>query len=297
MISIKKVSKSYGDKLIIDELNLQIISGQVYGLIGRNGAGKTTLMKMICGLTPPDSGEVFCAGKSSVSGESYRRMFGYIPQENALFEKLSVMDNLLYWGGLYGLSKKAIRNRGIQLLSSYKLKDRVNDSIETLSGGMKKIVSIVCAVLHQPKVLICDEPTVGVDPRQRENIYDLLAKLKEEGSTIIYSSHYLEEVEKICDRVGFLYNKKIIMDNTIDEIKTRFKNKEKLVLTVDSNVDDAVFNDDRVSTEKDTITFDAIDVHNELTPFLELVQGRGYKVLKLEVQPPSLESVFLDQVN
>lgn len=297
MISVSNVSKKYGEKLILDNLDLEILPGQIYGLIGKNGAGKTTLMKIISGLIQPNEGRISCFEKSSLDGSEYSKLIGYIPQENALYNKLTIYDNLLFWGGLYGLSTNIIKERSKKILSVYKLWDRRNDSVASLSGGMKKIISIVCSILHQPKILICDEPTVGVDPKQREHIYDLLLGLKEKDCTIIYSSHYLEEIEKICDRIGFVYHGKIVMDNTIEQLKSKYKDKKTLLLSVDSYVNGNLFEDNRISVQDNNIIFESINVNKELTTFLDFIQSKSMNITKFEIQFPSLEMVFLNQVS
>lgn len=208
MLSIQSASKRFGAFTALDGVSLQIRRGECFGLLGPNGAGKTTLMSLIAGLGRPDSGSVSLADAT----------LGLAPQAIALYLELSAEQNLRIFGKLQGLRGAILRGRVDEALAAAQLTERRRDLVKTFSGGMQRRLNLVAALLHRPKLLLCDEPTAGVDPQSRNAIFDYLERLNREGLTIIYSTHYMEEAERLCSRIGIIDHGKILALGTLDEL-------------------------------------------------------------------------------
>jgi len=215
ILQVKLLSKSFGERRAVSALSFGLKQGQTLGLIGPNGAGKSTTVSMLCGLLRPDSGEVLLHGVAMGQGNSaVKRQIGLVPQELALFEDLSARENLKIFGALYGLRGSALRNRCDEVLALVNLGDRARDLIGTYSGGMKRRLNIAAALLHDPQLLILDEPTVGVDPHSRNAIFESLETLKKQGHSLIYTSHYMEEVERLADHIVVIDHGQVIADES-----------------------------------------------------------------------------------
>ncbi|MCW4681172.1 ABC transporter ATP-binding protein [Bacillus pumilus] len=215
MLKIENVSKKYGASQALRSITLTIPEGVCYGLIGPNGSGKSTLMKIISHIIKSYEGEVEHVGES-------KSALGYIPQDISLEEKLTAKVNMEFFGQIYGLKGKKLDERVEKTLKDVGLWERANDIVENFSGGMKRRLNIGCALMHAPELILLDEPTVGVDPQSRRYIFDIINKLKEEGRTIIYVSHYMEEIESLCDYVAFIDKGKIVEEGKIGEILNRY---------------------------------------------------------------------------
>lgn len=224
-IATRNLSKNYGSFTALKGLNLSVPKGIVYGLLGPNGAGKTTAVRIVCGLTKQSSGDAWVFGERA--GKSISREIGYMPQEVALYLDLSVMDNIELYGHLYGVSGGLLRERTKTLLGLVGLSEWRNTLVSTLSGGMKRKASLVCAMIHNPKALILDEPTVGVDPTLRAALWDYFGKTIKSGSTIVITTHYMDEATR-CDLVGFINNGAMIAEGRPEDIlkKTGCKSME-----------------------------------------------------------------------
>lgn len=209
------LTKSYGDFVAVNGLSLSISEGTIYGLLGPNGAGKTTTVRILCGLTKQNSGEATIFGKPA--GKQTSNMVGYMPQDLALYLELSVLDNIKLYGKLAGLKGPNLLKKAEELLKLVGLSERMNAPLSSLSGGMKRKISLVCALIHNPKLLILDEPTVGVDPLLRATLWDYFNNIKKSGSTIILTTHYMDEAMR-CDVVGFINSGKLIAEGTPDFI-------------------------------------------------------------------------------
>jgi ABC-2 type transport system ATP-binding protein len=215
LLSVNQVSKSYGERLAVDAVSFQVLQGQTIGLIGPNGAGKSTTVGMICGLLRPDSGSITLDGEAVTQGPSAgKRKIGFVPQDLALYEDLSALENLKLFGALYDLKGDLLKQRCEQALALVNLADRAKDKPSTFSGGMKRRLNIAAALLHDPQLLILDEPTVGVDPQSRNAIFDTLETLKAQGRSLIYTSHYMEEVERLADHIVIIDHGKVLADET-----------------------------------------------------------------------------------
>lgn len=215
MLKIESVSKKYGTTQALKSITLTIPEGVCYGLIGPNGSGKSTLMKIISHIIKSYEGIVEHVGES-------KSALGYIPQDISLEEKLTAKVNMEFFGQIYGLKGKTLEERVEKTLKDVGLWERANDIVESFSGGMKRRLNIGCALMHAPKLILLDEPTVGVDPQSRRYIFDIINKLKEEGRTIIYVSHYMEEIESLCDYVAFIDKGNIVEEGKIDELLNRY---------------------------------------------------------------------------
>ncbi|MCL2222973.1 MAG: ABC transporter ATP-binding protein [Oscillospiraceae bacterium] len=222
LASMKSLVKRYGEQTVVDQIDLDVIEGEVLGLLGPNGAGKSTTINMLCGLINADAGDVKLFGQNqSITNLEVRRGLGLVTQDITLFNELTVYENLRYVGGLYGLRGEALKNRVEEVLAFIELKDHSKKKPKQLSGGMKRRLNIGCALLHKPKLLIMDEPTVGVDPQSRNRILESVKALAEQGTTVIYTSHYMEEVEAVCDRIVIMDSGRIIAEGTVEELIKR----------------------------------------------------------------------------
>ena len=209
------LKKSYGERAAVIDVSLEVAAGEVLGLLGPNGAGKSTTIAMVCGLTPPDAGRVLVGGTVLAQDEAAcKRRIGFVPQDIALFEDLPAQANVELFGALYGLSPAKARRRTTEVLTAVGLTDRARDKPATFSGGMKRRLNIACALVHDPDVLLLDEPTAGVDPQSRNAIFDTLLALKAAGKALVYTTHYLEEVERLCDRVVIVDHGAVIASDT-----------------------------------------------------------------------------------
>jgi ABC-2 type transport system ATP-binding protein len=216
MLEVTNLRKSYGNLIAVDGLSLRADKGETIGLLGPNGAGKTTTVSMIAGLLRPDSGEVLIAGRA-LSGDTdpVKQAIGLVPQDLALYDELSAADNLMFFGALYGLDRAAGKRPIAEALELVGLADRAKDKVKTFSGGMKRRLNLAAALLHDPQILLLDEPTVGVDPQSRNAIFDNLETLKKRGKTLVYTTHYMEEAARLCDRLIIIDHGKVVANDTL----------------------------------------------------------------------------------
>jgi ABC-2 type transport system ATP-binding protein len=219
MLQLHSVTKRYGALTALDDVSLNVAQGEFFGLLGPNGAGKSTLMSLVAGLRAPDAGTLTLDGAPLSAADVATRMsLGLVPQSIALYEELSAEQNLRIFGELYGLRGATLRSRIDEALEAVQLTDRRRAAVKTFSGGMQRRLNLVAALIHRPKLLLCDEPTVGVDPQSRNAIFDFLEKLNAEGLTIIYSTHYMEEATRLCSRIGVIDHGKILALGTLDAL-------------------------------------------------------------------------------
>lgn len=235
LLEIRDLIKRYNDFLALDHVNLSVAEGEIFGLLGPNGAGKTTTISILSGLTRPNGGEVKFMGKDITRHEmEVKQEIGVVPQEIALFEDLNAYENLDYFGRLYGLKGQVLKDRIAESLEFVGLSDRSKDLPKKFSGGMKRRLNIAAAIMHRPKLIIMDEPTVGIDPQSRNHILESIKELNRLGSTIIYTSHYMEEVEAICSRIAIVDHGRVIAQGTKEELTTLVASEEKVVLELTS---------------------------------------------------------------
>ena len=215
LLKVSKLTKSYGARRVVDDVSFQVQAGQTVGLIGPNGAGKSSTVSMICGLLRADAGSIELDGEAVTQGLSgAKRKIGFVPQDLALYDDLSARENLKLFAALYGIRGGAVRQRCDDVLALVNLSDRAGDKPATFSGGMKRRLNIAAALMHDPQLLILDEPTVGVDPQSRNAIFDTLEQLKAMGRSLIYTSHYMEEVERLADHIVIIDHGKVLADES-----------------------------------------------------------------------------------
>ncbi|MBV8036081.1 ABC transporter ATP-binding protein [Roseateles sp.] len=288
--------KAYGDRVAVQEVSLTLRPGEVLGLLGPNGAGKSTTVGMICGLTPPDAGSVTLSGGVSLASDEagYKRRIGLVPQDIALYEELPARMNLELFGALYGMPPALIRNRADEVLAMVGLSDRAKDRPSTFSGGMKRRLNIACALIHDPEVLLLDEPTAGVDPQSRNAIFDNLERLKATGKALIYTTHYMEEAERLADRIVIVDHGRVVASGTQAQLYALLPAAQTLHVELASEPDEAALAGlagvKRVGQRLDA---SVADVGRDTGPLLAALVARGIRVRGLASARATLEDVFL----
>ena len=233
MLIISRLSKSFGQRPVLQDINLAIPQGQIYGLLGANGAGKTTLINLICCLLRADRGEIQIDGQRAEV--CARQMIGIVPQENLLYASLTCRENLQFFASLYGLRGVELRKSVQQCLEAVQLEERANSTAGTLSGGMMRRLSVAVALLHQPKLIVLDEPTTGLDIESRFEMWHLIQQLPSQGKTILLTTHLLEEAERLCDRLGILKQGRLIAEGTLAELRSGFGADQMLIVRVQAD--------------------------------------------------------------
>lgn len=234
MLRVQRLVKAFAAVRAVDSVSFDVGPGEIYGLLGPNGAGKTTTISMISGLLKPDTGEVIVAGRPFWSDpQKAKRVMGVVPQDLAIYEELTGRENLEFWGSLAGLRSSDAKARATELLEALTLTDRARDAVKHYSGGMKRRINLGCALLHRPKLLLLDEPTVGIDPQARLNILDFIRNLRASGTAILYTTHYLEEAEALCQRIGIIDHGRLLAEGTLKELQDRLGGDRLFVLEAD----------------------------------------------------------------
>ncbi|CAM3109364.1 ABC transporter ATP-binding protein [Paenibacillus sediminis] len=299
-VELKDVVKRYGNKLSVDHLDLTIQEGEIFGLLGPNGAGKSTTIHMITGLLKMDQGDIK-VDRISVKNDSLevKKRIGLVPQDLALYETMSAAENVAFFGKLYGLRGELLRNRVSEALEFVGLQDRAKDKPETFSGGMKRRLNIACAIMHRPKLIIMDEPTVGIDPQSRNHILESVRTLNKMGSTIIYTSHYMEEVAALSDRVAILDQGHVIASGTQQELRERASQDEKIIIKA-SHISDQVIQELRLHPRITSITADNESIELsvpssqvDLQDILFICAKHQVVIHSLVCEEPNLETLFL----
>lgn len=300
ILEAKNLVKKFGNLVAVDNISFQINQGEIFGLLGPNGAGKTTTISMISCLLEPTSGDVLVDGNSVTRNPNkVKRALGIVPQDIALYPTLTAAENLKFWGRMYGITGQLLKDRISEVLEIVGLTERAKDRIETYSGGMKRRINIAAGMLHRPKILLMDEPTVGIDPQSRNHILETVQKLNKDGMTIVYTSHYMEEVEAICKRVGIIDHGKIMAIGTIDELKKLVGSEEAINIQVE-NVNEETIEHlgaielvDRINRSDGQIQVLSKDSEQVLAKVISILNQAGAHVTTVEVMEPNLESVFL----
>jgi ABC-2 type transport system ATP-binding protein len=292
--------KSYGERKAVDGVGFHIDLGETYGLLGPNGAGKTTTISMICGLLTRDAGEVTVAGEPIDVGQIHAKQWiGYVPQDLAIYPDLTAEENLMFFGRLYGLSGKALKSRTDAVLEVTGLSDRREDKTEEYSGGMKRRLNIGIGLLHEPRLLMLDEPTVGVDPQSRNAILDSVERLSGEGMAVLYTTHYMEEAERLCNRVGIIDQGKIMAEGTRRQLVELIGERDRVRVVAEGNLDAAVAAARSVegveSANRSEGGFEILagDARVILPALLREIADAGGIVKGVDVVEPDLEAVFL----
>ncbi len=285
MISCHGLSKHFGSRCAVDDLTLEIATAETFGLLGPNGAGKTTTISMLAGMLRPDAGAATIDGRDPTLPET-RRLLGIAPQSLALYDELTAAENLRFFGRLYGLSGLALTARVDWALSLAGLHDRARDRVSTFSGGMKRRLNIAVGMIHEPRVLLLDEPTVGVDPQSRNHILETIRGLAKAGLTIIYTTHYMEEAQKLCDRVAIMDQGKLLAVGSVRQLLAEYGGDSVIHLKL---TDDAQQVEIEGQRHQDTIRITTPSPIDELTK----LHARGIPFQEVQIAQPDLESVFL----
>lgn len=301
MIEIKDVTKSYGRQKVLQNVSFEIMEGELFGLLGPNGAGKSTLIDILTGIQSMDSGEIFINGKSIKTDKvEIRKHLGLVPQDIALLEELNAVDNLEYFGGLYGLAGAELKCQIEKLLEVAGLTDKKKEKVKNYSGGMKRRLNIAVAMLHNPSILILDEPTVGVDAQSRQHIFDYIQSLAEQGTTILYTSHYMEEIEALCKRVFILDLGEEVAYGTKEEVKKLVGHTQTVALTLDrvpAGFDEVLKNSENgiqfVTVDGQDIALTIDQTIFSMMKLIEQVEQAQLVIKSVNVKETTLEEAFL----
>ena len=300
-VEVNNVSKRFNDKIVLDNVSFKVKEGEIFGFIGPNGAGKSTLINIMTNILVPDSGEIKICGLD-VMKESLKSKacIGFVPQDLALIEDLNAKDNLEYFGALYGLKGSLLKERIKEALLVTGLVDKKKEKVKKYSGGMKRRLNIALAIMHHPKVLILDEPTVGVDPQSRQHIFDFVKRIgKEWGTTVMYTSHYMEEVEELCERVFIMDLGKEVAYGNKNEVKASVFPNNKVTIEADYIKAESLLKLKRiegiikVTDTKDTINL-TINDRFKLGGCLSVLEAEDIVIKKISYEEPKLEDVFLN---
>jgi ABC-2 type transport system ATP-binding protein len=302
ILTTHDLKKSFGEKVAVKGISFDVQRGEIFSLLGPNGAGKTTTISMVCCLLKPTDGSAVVDGHT-IPGEemAVKKVIGVVPQEIALYDELTAAQNLSFWGQMHGMGGKPLKKRIDEVLDQTGLRERAGDRVKTFSGGMKRRLNIGVGLLHEPKLLFMDEPTVGIDPQSRRQILESVKQLKDEGMTVVYTTHYMEEAEELSNRVGIIDRGELIAIGTQAELTEIVGEQETLRLSVDEGYDPeavlAHFQD--VPGVLHTVTVDGQIVLNvnDASETLPAVVTAGnnadIRIRSVDIEEPNLEAVFL----
>ncbi len=292
--------KTYGDRIAVDGVGFSIGASETYGLLGPNGAGKTTTISMICGLMVRDAGSVLVDGRAVDIGQaSAKGAIGYVPQDLAIYPELTARENLRFFGQLYGIGGRELGMRTDEVLQIIGLTERADEKTDQFSGGMKRRLNIGIGLLHRPKLLVLDEPTVGVDPQSRNAILSSVEALGEQGMAILYTTHYMEEAERLCDRVGIIDEGQIRAEGTRRELVGLIGQRDRVSLTVSGSLSEAagalrsLDGVEEATQHEAGIELLVNEARSLLPRILEVATAAGASVSGVEIAEPDLEAVFL----
>lgn len=296
MLELNQVTKRYGSLTALDGVSLRVARGEFFGLLGPNGAGKSTLMSLVAGLRAPEAGTIELDGVPLAGRpDAAVRALGFVPQSLALYEDLTAEENLGLFGRLYGLSGATLRARIDACLDAVQLADRRRHAVKTYSGGMQRRLNLAASLLHEPKLLLCDEPTVGVDPQSRNAIFDLLQRLNRDGLTVIYSTHYMEEATRLCSRIGIIDHGRILALGSLDELLAHLPGGEIVGFpraAVPPAALAALARHGTPRAEADTVELH-LHAGVRLAEFFATAQAAGLPDRLFQLKRPTLEDVFL----
>ena len=300
MIEVHELRKTYGEIAAVDGVSFTALPGTIFGLLGPNGAGKSTTINCLSGLFPPTSGRATLLGHDIVrDGTAARQNLGVVPQELALYTELSATDNLSYWGAAYGLRGAQLTQRVEAVLDFTGLVDRATEPVKRFSGGMQRCLNFGCGIVHQPKVLLLDEPTVGVDPQSRVRLLDLVREQVAGGTCVLYTTHYMEEAQSLCDTIGIIDHGKLLALGTLDDLRGLLGEQDILRLT-------GTFDPNRVTTavsqiaEAEVVSVDTgslmltvTGASRMLPAIFTALADAGADIQETTLTQPSLESLFI----
>jgi ABC-2 type transport system ATP-binding protein len=300
MIQVISVSKSFGNIEAVKNVSFNIKRGEIFGILGPNGAGKSTIVNILNTLIKPDNGDVYIDGVSIRENSlAIKLIMGVVPQEIALYEELTAYENLMFWGGLYNIPKSVLKASVNNTLEIVDLSFRKNDRISTFSGGMKRRINIACSLLHNPKILVLDEPTVGVDPQNRNHIFEVIERLNSEGMTIIYTTHYMEEAERFCDKIAIIDVGRIIAQGTLKELMKISEVKDLLTIKLADSDNEIIT---RITSANPSFKFDSAsgtlkvecaNIGRDISIIINHIQNSGGEIERIYTQGNNLESIYL----
>ncbi len=298
MLEARQLRKSYGARAAVNDVSLSVAAGELLGLLGPNGAGKSTTVGMLAGLIAPDQGDITINGQRlDTHGAAFKRRIGLVPQDIALYEDLSAEINLQLFGSLYGMNSGQLRQRSTEVLALVGLSDRARDKPMTFSGGMKRRLNIAAALMHDPDVLLLDEPTAGVDPQSRNAIFENLETLKARGKALIYTTHYMEEVERLADQVVIIDHGQVVASGTQADLFALLPTTGQLDLEITGELDldliSALNGVKTVERHGEKITVGIDDLTNGAAQVMATLAAAGVGVKHLSSGRASLETVFL----
>jgi ABC-2 type transport system ATP-binding protein len=302
ILTVKNLVKKYGDFTAVNGISFDIQAGEIFSLLGPNGAGKTTTISILSTLFTPTAGEATIGGHSITREPmAVRNLIGVVPQELALYDDLSAHENLVFWGQMYGLSGRTLKTRVNEVLEQIGLSDKAKNRVKTYSGGMKRRVNIGVGLLHKPSLLFMDEPTVGIDPQSRRAILDTVKALNQQGMTVLYTTHYMEEAEELSDRVGIIDHGELIAMGTQAELNLQVGEKDTLVLHIDESQNGAALAEAvrklpgvlKADITDHTVAVMAPQAEEIMAPVITTANELGIKIRSVDIQEPNLEAVFL----
>jgi len=301
VVETKNLTKFYGKECAVDKINFSINKGEIFGLLGPNGAGKTTTVSMFSCLIKPTDGDAIICGYSILSKSlDVKKRIGVVPQDIALYPTLTAKENLIFWGQMYGFYGKNLKNRVDEVLEIVSLKDRQNDLIKKYSGGMKRRINIAVGLLASPELLILDEPTVGVDPQSRINILETLKNLNSSGLTILYTSHYMEEVEFLCNTIAIMDLGKIIAFGNLNELRILVGEKDKIIFSTINDIKEdikikisKIQEVDKINIFEKSLEVLTLQGRKILPEVTKILWDEGIRVKSVEIKEPDLETLFL----
>ncbi len=302
ILQVQNLAKSYGDFQAVKGVSFNIEEGEIFSLLGPNGAGKTTTISMLSTLYTPTSGDASIGGHSVTKDPmGVRNVIGVVPQDLALYEDLTARENLIFWGQMYNLSGKSLHTRVDEVLEQIGLTDKAKNRVKTFSGGMKRRVNIGVGLLHKPKVLFMDEPTVGIDPQSRRAILDTVKDLNKQGMTVLYTTHYMEEAEELSNRVGIIDHGEMIALGTQKELTQQVGHSETLILHLEEGADanalaksfNGIKGIDNADASDHAVTVICPEAADVLAAVVSKANEQGIKIRSIDIREPNLEAVFL----
>ncbi len=299
MLQIDHLSKTFDTIKAVDDISFEVTEGEIFGFLGPNGAGKTTTISIIAGLLKPDSGKIHI-NSLDLDGDlkKIKRLMGVVPQEMAFYEELTAKENLLFWGKLYGVRKKELDERVQYYLEKTGLLGRENDALKKYSGGMKRRINLIIGLIHEPKLLLLDEPTIGIDVQTKLNIYEIIKEASSNGTTILYTTHNLQEAEELCHRIAVLDLGKILALGTLDELIQIVGEKDIVIISGKFSIDKArtiisEFQQATVLSIEEGKLVLSLEASKNISTLLEEFFKKGITIDDVSIKQPNLESVFL----
>lgn len=301
ILEIKGLKKHFKDVKAVDGIDFGVKEGEIFGLLGPNGAGKSTTISMLSTLIKPDRGLILYKNENIINNpKAIQRELGFVPQEIALYPTLSGLDNLKFWGKIYGLKGKELKKRINEISEIIGITDRLKNRVEKYSGGMKRRLNIGAALLHEPQIIILDEPTVGIDPQSRNHILNSVKEINKRGSTVIYTTHYMEEAENLCDTICIMDKGKIIASGTKEELLDVIKASDRIELKIDKMSNSLIEKMNKlefienIKCDNNEIVFDWKGINGNYTKMMEILAEEKCSLLSMDVKKPDLEYVFLN---